>query len=255
MGNSNLKPATSENINLGFIWNISDAIDLTLDYWTINYKNRIEVESAQVILNNNPNGASITRNQFGELIAVSTSYFNEERTEVEGLDIELNFFKSTQYGDFSYSVKATELSEFLTPEDTDGDERSIMVNRVGKFNYDANTHSLPKLRLNSFLSWTINDLTFGINSRYLDGYSNERSIPSSATSLGYTNQIKSFLVHDFSITKSFQLRGGALEVGLGVMNAFDRNAPLLYDAPDFSFDTRLHDPRGRLINLSVELNL
>ncbi|MDA9610396.1 TonB-dependent receptor [Pseudomonadota bacterium] len=255
LGNSNLKPATSENMSLGFIWNISDAIDLTLDYWTINYKNRIEVESAQVLLSNNPFGARITRNQFGELIAVSTSYFNEERTEVEGLDIALNILKSTQYGDFSYSIKATELSEFLTPEDTDGDERSIMVNRVGKFNYDANTHSLPNLRLNSFLSWTINDLTFGINSRYLDGYSNERSIPSSATSLGYTNQIKSFLVHDFSITKSFQLRGGALEVGLGVMNAFNKNAPLLYDAPDFSFDTRLHDPRGRLINLSVELNL
>ena len=177
LGNSNLKPATSENISLGFIWNISDAVDLTLDYWTINYKNRIEVESAQVLLNNNPFGASITRNQFGELIAVSTSYFNEERTEVEGLDIALNIFKSTQYGDFSYSVKATELSEFLTPEDTDGDERSIMVNRVGKFNYDANTHSLPKLRLNSFLSWTMNDLTWGMNSRYLDGYSNERSIP------------------------------------------------------------------------------
>ena len=255
LGNSNLKPATSENMSLGFIWNISDAIDLTLDYWTINYKNRIEVESAQVLLNNNPFGARITRNQFGELIAVSTSYFNEERTEVEGLDIALNIFKSTQYGDFSYSVKATELSEFLTPEDTDGDERSIMVNRVGKFNYDANTHSLPKLRLNSFLSWTINDLTLGMNSRYLDEYINERSIPSSAASLGYTNQIKSLLVHDFSITKTFQSPRGALEVGLGVMNAFDRKAPLLYDAPDFSFDTRVHDPRGRLINFSVELNL
>ena len=255
LGNSNLKPATSENMSLGLIWNISDAIDLTLDYWTINYKNRIEVESAQVLLNNNPFGARITRNQFGELIAVSTSYFNEERTEVEGLDIALNIFKSTQYGDFSYSIKATELSEFLTPEDTDGDERSIMVNRVGKFNYDANTHSLPKLRLNSFLSWTINDLTLGMNSRYLDEYINERSIPSSAASLGYTNQIKSLLVHDFSITKTFQSPRGALEVGLGVMNAFDRKAPLLYDAPDFSFDTRVHDPRGRLINFSVELNL
>ena len=255
LGNSNLKPATSENMSLGFIWNISDAIDLTLDYWTINYKNRIEVESAQVLLNNNPFGARITRNQFGELIAVSTSYFNEERTEVEGLDIALNIFKSTQYGDFSYSVKATELSEFLTPEDTDGDERLIMVNRVGKFNYDANTHSLPKLRLNSFLSWTMNDLTLGMNSRYLDEYINERSIPSSAASLGYTNQIKSLLVHDFSITKTLQLLGGALEIGLGVMNAFDRKAPLLYDAPDFSFDTRVHDPRGRLINFSVELNL
>ena len=255
LGNSNLKPATSENMSLGFIWNISDAIDLTLDYWTINYKNRIEVESAQVLLNNNPLGARITRNQFGELIAVSTSYFNEERTEVEGLDIALNIFKSTQYGDFSYSVKATELSKFVTPEDTDGDERSIMVNRVGKFNYDANTHSLPKLRLNSFLSWTMNDLTLGMNSRYLDEYINERSIPSSAASLGYTNQIKSLLVHDFSITKTFQSPRGAIEIGLGVMNAFDRKAPLLFDAPDFSFDTRVHDPRGRLINFSVELNL
>ena len=255
LGNSNLKPATSENMSLGFIWNISDAIDLTLDYWTINYKNRIEVESAQVLLNNNPFGARITRNQFGELIAVSTSYFNEERTEVEGLDIALNIFKSTQYGDFSYSVKATELSKFLTPEDTDGDERLIMVNRVGKFNYDANTHSLPKLRLNSFLSWTMNDLTLGMNSRYLDEYINERSIPSSAASLGYTNQIKSLLVHDFSITKTFQSPRGAIEIGLGVMNAFDRKAPLLFDAPDFSFDTRVHDPRGRLINFSVELNL
>ena len=44
-------------------------------------KDRIEAESAQVLLNTNPYAASVTRNQFGELIAVSTSYFNEEKTE------------------------------------------------------------------------------------------------------------------------------------------------------------------------------
>ena len=265
LGNPNLKPATSENLSAGFIWNLTDGIDLTVDYWAIDYKNRIEVESAQVKLNNNPNGASITRNQFGELIAVSTTYFNEEKTEVNGLDIELNAFKSTQFGDFTFTVKATELSKFLTPEHEEEEEEehegeeheehSAMVNRVGKFNYDAHTHSLPKLRLNTFLSWTVSDLTVGMNSRYLDGYSNERVIPASAVSLGYTNQIKSFLVHDFSIKKSFQLSKGTLDVGLGVMNAFDEKAPLLYDAPDFSFDTRVHDPRGRLINFTAELNL
>jgi iron complex outermembrane receptor protein len=258
LGNPNLKPATSENMSAGFIWTITDGIDLTVDYWAIDYKDRIEVESAQVKLNNNPNGSSVTRNQFGELIAVSTTYFNEEKTEVNGLDIELNAFKSTQYGDFNFTIKATELSEFLTPEhheEEEHEEHSIMVNRVGKFNYDAHTHSLPKLRLNTFLSWTINNLTLGMNSRYLDGYSNERPIPMSAVSLGYTNQIKSLLVHDFSITKSFQLSEGTFEIGLGVMNAFDKKAPLLYDAPDFSFDTRVHDPRGRLINFTAELNL
>ena len=257
LGNPSLKPATSENISLGLIWNISDVLDFTVDYWAINYKDRIEVESAQVLLNSNPNGASITRNQFGELIAVSTSYFNEEKTEVNGLDIELNFFKSTQYGELSYSVKATEISEFLTPEDHEGEgsDHSLMVNRVGKFNYDAHTHSLPKLRLNTFFSWKINNLVVGLNTRYVDGYSNLRSIPASAINLGYNNYVKSFLLHDLSISKSFQISAGELQLGVGVMNAFNKKAPLLFDAPDFSFDTRVHDPRGRLINFTAELNL
>ena len=261
LGNANLKPAISENVSLGFVWDISEAIDLTVDYWAIDYEDRIEVESAQVLLNTNPYAPSITRNQFGELIAVSTSYFNEEKTEVNGIDVELNFMKPSQYGDFKFSIKATKLSEFLTPEHLDHDDHDhdhdhgMMVNRVGKFNYDAHTHSLPELRLNTFFSWALNDFTLGVNSRYVDGYSNERPIPSSAASLGYTNYIKSFLVHDFSITKSFKLSQGEMILGLGVSNAFDKSAPLLYDAPDFSFDTRVHDPRGRLINFTAEFNL
>ncbi|KRO98594.1 MAG: TonB-dependent receptor, partial [SAR86 cluster bacterium BACL1 MAG-120823-bin87] len=264
LGNADLKPATSENISLGFIWNLTDDIDLTIDYWSIDYKDRIEVESAQVILNTNPNGASITRNQFGDLIAVSTTYFNEERTEVNGLDIELNVAKSTLYGDFNLSIKATQLADFLTPEHEDHDEHEegeseeehmVMVNRVGKFNYDAHTHSLPELRLNTFLSLQVQDYVLGLNSRYVDGYSNERPIPAAAQSLGYSNQVKAFLVHDFSVTTSINLSQGALEIGLGIMNILDKKAPLLYDAPDFSFDTRVHDPRGRLLNLTLEYTL
>ena len=264
LGNANLKPATSENISLGFIWNLTDDIDLTVDYWSIDYKDRIEVESAQVMLNTNPNGASITRNQFGDLIAVSTTYFNEERTEVNGLDVELNVEKSTLYGEFNISIKATQLADFLTPEHEDHEdheegeneeEHMVMVNRVGKFNYDAHTHSLPELRLNTFLSWEVKDYFIGLNSRYVDGYSNERPIPTSAQSLGYNNQVKAFLVHDLSVTKSIDLSQGALEIGLGIMNVLDKKAPLLYDAPDFSFDTRVHDPRGRLLNLTLEYTL
>jgi iron complex outermembrane receptor protein len=257
LGNPNLKAATSENINLGFIWNINQAINLSVDYWSINYKDRIEAENPQVILNANPFATSVTRNQFGELIAVSTSYFNEEKTEINGIDAEMNFFKITEYGDFNYSIKATHFSEFLTPEDYISGGMvagSIMVNRAGKFNYDANTHSLPKLRLNTFLSWTIDDLVMGLNTRYIEGYSNERQIPSTAIILGYTNYVKSFLVHDFSIKKYFNFSSGQMEIGIGIINAFDKQAPLLYDAPDFSFDTRVHDPRGRLINLSAEFN-
>ena len=254
LGNPNLKPATSENINLGFIWNMANEVNLTIDYWSINYKDRIEAESAQVLLNTNPFATSVTRNQFGELIAVSTSYFNEEKTEINGIDAEINFFKVTKYGDFNFSLKATQLSKFLTPGYRDEEMNSTMINRVGKFNYDAHTHSLPKLRLNTFLSWTINNLMIGINTRYVEGYSNKRQIPTSAISLGYSNYVKSFLVHDFSIKKTYQFSFSEMEIGIGIINAFDKEAPLLYDAPDFSFDTRVHDPRGRLINITAEFN-
>ena len=254
LGNPNLKPATSENINLAFIWNMANEANLTIDYWSINYKDRIEAESAQVLLNTNPFATSVTRNQFGELIAVSTSYFNEEKTEINGIDAEINFFKVTKYGDFNFSLKATQLSKFLTPGYRDEDMNSTMINRVGKFNYDAHTHSLPKLRLNTFFSWTINNLMIGINTRYVEGYSNKRQIPSSAISLGYSNYVKSFLVHDFSIKKTYQFSFSEMEIGIGIINAFDKEAPLLYDAPDFSFDTRVHDPRGRLINITAEFN-
>jgi iron complex outermembrane receptor protein len=256
LGNKNLKPATSENTNFGFRWSITNEFDFTIDYWEIDYKNRIEVESPQVLLNTNPYAPSVTRNQFGELIAVSTSYFNEEKTRVNGVDIEVNFSKIFNAGELNYSIQATQLSKFLTPEhyDEDHQHKLTLVNRAGKFNYDSHTHSLPELRLNSFFSWRVNDFKIGINSRYVEGYSNNRQIPKSAINLGYTNYVKSYLVHDFSITKLLKLSSGEMELGMGIINAFDKQAPLLYDAPDFSFDTRVHDPRGRLINLSAEFN-
>ena len=46
-----------------------------------------------------------------------------------------------------------------------------------------------------------------------------------------------------------------LDGKFALINLFDENPPLLYDAPDFSFDTRVHDPRGRLISLTIEFNL
>ena len=53
----------------------------------------------------------------------------------------------------------------------------------------------------------------GMNTRYVEGYSNERQIPTSAINLGYTNYVKSFLVHDFSIKKVIQFSSGEMEQG------------------------------------------
>ncbi|GIT37076.1 MAG: hypothetical protein Ct9H300mP6_09440 [Gammaproteobacteria bacterium] len=37
-----------------------------------------------------------------------------------------------------------------------------MVNRVGRFNYNAHTHSLPRLRLNAFFGLTHNGIRYSV---------------------------------------------------------------------------------------------
>ena len=44
-----------------------------------------------------------------------------------------------------------------------------------------------------------------------------------------------------------------LKTNFAVLNIFDNDAPRLYDAPDFSYDTRMHDPRGRMLSIQFEL--
>ncbi len=246
VGNPDLDPATSTNANFGLIWDLSENLNFAMDYWTIDYKDRLELEGAQTKLFSDPNGPDVTRNQFGTLVAVNTTFFNEERTKVKGIDLSLSYFKETEkIGSFDLSIKATNLFDFLTP---DGE---VMVNRVGRFNYAAHTHSLPRLKLNTFLDWTYGNTRYSLIGRYVDGYKNLRVIPEASLANGYTNKVGSFLVFDIAAVRLIEFKDQQLTLGISLINAFDESAPLLYNAPDFSFDTRLHDPRGRLLNFSL----
>ena len=249
-GNPNLKPATSTNSNIGLIFQRND-LRISIDVWEIEYEDRVEVESAQAILSSNPFGPSITRNEFGDLIGVTTTYFNEDNTLVKGIDLQIQYLINLKQSDLSINLMGTNLSDFKTPSLTN---QNLMINRVGKFNFDTHTFSLPKKRINSFINWNFKDLSLSLNSRYLDGYINERAITGLGLTYGYSNQVKSFFVHDISLNKKLFVSSGQLDLRLYLSNIFDKSAPRLYDAPDFSFDTRLHDPRGRILGLNVEYN-
>ena len=256
IGNPNLKPATSNNNNLGFIFNIQGQ-RLAFDLWDIDYKNRIEVQSAQAMLLSNPNGLSITRNIEGDLIGITTTYFNETNTEVSGFDLSYEaLINLEKNGVIAFAIKGTSINKFLTPNNkinvVEKEHHNKMINRVGKYNYDANTHSLPKKRVNIFINWDYLNYSIGLNARHIDGYKNSRPISGLGLEYGYKNRVESFLVFDLYSSKLISTKNGALNMKFSITNIFDESAPRLYDAPDFSFDTRVHDPRGRIIGLSLE---
>ena len=265
-GNPALKPAKSINSNLGFIFYPREEYSLSFDFFEINYKDRIEAESAQAIVLNNPNSSKITRNSSGEIIGVIASYVNEEKSIITGMDFEFNsLFDLYDFGSLNFKITSTTLFSFLTPEhhehnddaeDNDhhrDDEK--LINRVGKFNYDAHIHSLPKNKINLFLDWEYSEFLLNWTSRYISGYTNERQLSDYAISLGYTNKVSSFLIHDLSITRPINLKYGAIDLKFGIINLTNEPAPKLFDAPDFSFDTRLHDPTGRTFTFSIQYQL
>ena len=79
----------------------------------------------------------------------------------------------------------------MTPDATDP---ARLENRVGRFNYDTHTYSLPKTKINASLQFKKNEYNYQISARYLDGYKNYRTISDLGQSLGYKNIIDSFLV-------------------------------------------------------------
>ena len=254
IGNPDLKPSTADNSNFGIILDYKNRI-FTIDYWLIDYKNRVESQSSQALLLSDPFGPSITRNDEGELIGVTTTYFNETTTKLSGFDFSYDENLILEdYGKINLSVKGTSFIEFLTPE-IGANASSNLVNRVGRFNFDANTHSIPKYRINSFLNWNYGNYEVALNTRFIDGYMNERSIPESALSQGYKNKIDNFLVFDLTFRQNFPqfFDNMNFKTSFSIINILDEQPPKIYDAPDFSFDTRVHDPRGRLINIQFEL--
>nr|ALS55917.1 putative TonB-dependent receptor [uncultured bacterium EIL68H05] len=266
-GNPALKPAKSINSNLGFIFYPREEYSLSFDFFEINYKDRIEAESAQAIVLNNPNSSKITRNASGEIIGVIASYVNEEKSIITGMDFEFNsLFDLYDFGSLNFKITSTTLFSFLTPEhhehndDTEDHDHhrddEKLINRVGKFNYDAHIHSLPKNKINLFLDWEYSEfLVNWTSSIVISGYTNERQLSDYAISLGYTNKVSSFLIHDLSITRPINLKDGSIDLKFGIINLTNEPAPKLFDAPDFSFDTRLHDPTGRTFTFSIQYQL
>jgi outer membrane receptor protein involved in Fe transport len=250
IGNPELKPASSVNKNVGFLFTNSSQ-QIAIDYWSLDFTDRVTGESAQALLDQNPFGESVTRNENGDLIGVTTSYFNEENTKISGVDVsyKITIFESPDHGVLSANLEASSLEKFLTPSGVGTNE---LINRIGKFNYDTHLYSLPKIRINTSLGLNVKNYNYRIAARYIDGYDNSRVISTRGLQLGYKNKVESFLVIDLSIQSYISFKGGVLNYKLSASNIFDESSPRVYDAPDFSFDSRAHDPRGRIIGLNFE---
>ena len=108
-----------------------------------------------------------------------------------------------------------------------------------------------KIVLNTNLS--NNNHTVAIYGRYVSDYSTTRPLSASAKNAGFNQKVDQWITFDLQYSYSFNLSGNDIRLSIGGNNILDEDVPIVYDAANFSYDPKQHDPRGRLFYFGLKL--
>ena len=246
--NPSLVPETSDNINLGAIWTVNDQASLTVDYWNIAYEDVITLESAQGKILANPANPDIKRIS-GTLVGVTTSYFNAENIDASGLDISGSYDFDTALGQATIGFNTAHIMNYEIPNGSGG-----MKNVVGLFNQDNFARSMPETK--TVISGKLNNGNHNIAAfiRNVSEYKTTRALDASAAAAGITQDIDSFMTVDVKYSYDYEMSNRNVKLTFGVNNLLDEEAPIVWDAANFSYDPKHHDPRGKIVYMGIKIS-
>ncbi|MDA9917646.1 TonB-dependent receptor, partial [Gammaproteobacteria bacterium] len=246
--NPNLAPEESDNMNIGAMWKPSDKLSMTLDYWAIDYTNVITIESAQGKVAANPLDSDVKRTAGGTLTGVTTKYFNAANVNTSGLDFESTYDFDTSFGQAQVGVNMMHMFEYEIPV---GNSTKDVV---GLFNHDNFARSLPDTKAVFHAALNSGNNSLSLFGRYTGDYKTTRPLDATAKARGFSQSIDSFFTVDLMNSYLVEMNDSELKLSLGITNMFDEEVPLVYDAANWSYDAKHHDPRGRMIYLGFKLS-
>jgi len=241
--NEDLDAEEAENLNIGAVWTPTESLSITVDYWAVDYSDVITIENAQGKVVEDRLQADVKRNTSGDLIGVTTNYFNAADVTTDGFDLEVSYyFPETDMGDISLKFETTHMLSYEIPiggKDTDV---------VGLFNHDNFARSLPETKANATLLWVTDAHQASLSARYISSYETTRANPIA----GYSQDIDSQLTWDFQYNYTLSMSDVDTRITIGVLNLTDEEPPQVWDSVNFSYDSRQHDGRGRAAYLGLK---
>ena len=246
-GSDTLVPESSTNVNLGLVYQPTDALNIKLDYWRFEYEDLITAdEGPQAIVDNDfnddgiANDPRVLRTGTGQLRFINSEFINTGKVTTDGIDLALTYtFPVSNVGDFDMGTAVSWVNSFdvLNSDGTTFDG-------VGSRNFTNQFSSLPKIRANAYLGWASDLQSANITVRYIDSYKNDQND-------GFV--IDSIISVDLRYAFEFDLTEGAsTEISVGARNIFDEDPPSLGLNQRPAYDDRVHDIRGRTVYAEVK---
>lgn len=145
--NEDLKAEESTSFTAGAVWNITDSMDVSVDYYSIEIENVIQLLELQNSINQEvATGESspyITRSDSGRILSAVAPMVNFGVNKTEGLDVKFNWGEDYGFGALRYDFSGTYILSFEKDEFPGGPVNDY----VGRWEY-------PSFRFNTGVGYT-----------------------------------------------------------------------------------------------------
>ena len=235
-GNPNLKPEKSKSYNLGAVFEASDAVTVSVDYWKIKRKDEIGSFEDQVLVDvfaNDPN--IVVRNQAGQIIQINQVPVQLNSTKTSGVDVGLTVRNNLgSMGKLSSKLDVSYVSTYVfTTLDSD-----TLQQVPANFN---GTYNQPRWRASWEFALDQGSWEYGLSGYAIGNYEG----------LGLNARVHAHEIWNLGVS----YRGiKNLDVRVGVNNLLNRKPPFNDETngAQAGYNVQLADPVGRFYTVAVK---
>ena len=239
-----LNPEEADVLTLGVSYALTEAIELGVDYWSFDYSEVIIQQDPQALLNAAAGGDPQAQMQVirdpasGLLLRVDSYYTNASTLDTDGVDISFTYTRELGSGG---ALRLGADTTLITSYDI-VDPQAGSVDGLGRRNFANFATSTPELRANLFANWAFGNHGINVYVRHIDSYVDDQVDLGQGPSSYRAIDSHSTLDAQYNI----EFRDGAgPTLSFGGNNLLDEDPP--YVATNGGYDSKVHDPRGRVL--------
>ena len=245
-----LRPERADTLHFSVTWNPAAAFEISTAYWAFDYDDVIIQQNPQAILDAARAGEPQAKLQIerdsssGSLLRVDAYYDNAATLKTDGIDLSVSYERETsRAGILRAGATATRISSYDALDPQVG-----RINGAGRRNFSNFATSVPTLRGNLYVNWRKGSHGVNFFLNYIGSYLDDE------TQAGRDAQPLTRIDDYLTVDAQYTLRtatDGSVTLSLGAMNLFDATPP--HVATNGGYDSKVHDPRGRLLYARARL--